>query len=188
MGMENGHFEHFRLMSQKWPDVTEMLAKVTWSEIAVGWGRQYQCTVPCANGWLHRQLDDKASRCCRWWVVLPREDEVTLRYGYLYWKFSLGLNGGVYLLTKCQIPPFNANANLKDYPANTKYLYNICTMLDQRRRRWADVVQMLYRCFVFAGILDNLFRAATTETLLITDEFGVKRHHITSNSIFNNIF
>ena len=25
-------------------------------------------------------------------------------------------------------------------------------MLDQRRRRWADVVQMLYKCFVFTGI------------------------------------
>ena len=37
-------------------------------------------------------------------------------------------------------------------PANTKHLYNICTMLDQRRRRWADVVQMLYKCFVFAGL------------------------------------
>ena len=23
------------------------------------------------------------------------------------------------------------------------HFYNICTMLDQRRRRWADVVQML---------------------------------------------
>ena len=33
-------------------------------------------------------------------------------------------------------------------PANTKHLYNICTM---RRRRWAGVVQMLYKCFVFAG-------------------------------------
>ena len=37
-------------------------------------------------------------------------------------------------------------------PANTKHLYNICTMLAQRRRRWADVVQMLYKCFVFAGM------------------------------------
>ena len=37
------------------------------------------------------------------------------------------------------------------YPANTKHSYDICTMLDQRRRRWADVVQMLYKCFVFAG-------------------------------------
>ena len=31
-----------------------------------------------------------------------------------------------------------------------KHLYNICTMLDQLRRRWADVVQMLCKCFVFA--------------------------------------
>ena len=36
-------------------------------------------------------------------------------------------------------------------PVNTKHLYNICTMLNQRRRRWADVVQMLYKCFEFAG-------------------------------------
>ena len=32
--------------------------------------------------------------------------------------------------------------------ANTKHLYNIYTMLDQRRRRWADVVYMLYKCFL----------------------------------------
>ena len=35
---------------------------------------------------------------------------------------------------------------------STKQLYNLCTMLDQRRRRWADVVQMLYKCYVFAGM------------------------------------
>ena len=35
--------------------------------------------------------------------------------------------------------------------ANTKHLYTICTMLDQLRRRWADVVQMLYNFFVFSG-------------------------------------
>ena len=34
---------------------------------------------------------------------------------------------------------------------NTKHLYNICTMLDQRWRRWANVVQMLYKCYVLAG-------------------------------------
>ena len=39
----------------------------------------------------------------------------------------------------------------KMYPVNTKQLYNICTILDQRRRHWVDVVQMLYNCFVFAG-------------------------------------
>ena len=37
-----------------------------------------------------------------------------------------------------------------NHPADTKHLCSICTMLDQRRRRWADVVQMLYKCFVFA--------------------------------------
>ena len=41
-------------------------------------------------------------------------------------------------------------------PVNTKHLYNICTMLDQRRRRWADVVQMLYKYFVFVGNRQNL--------------------------------
>ena len=40
-------------------------------------------------------------------------------------------------------------------PVNTKHLYDICTMLDQRRRRWDDVVQMLYKCFVFAGSLSH---------------------------------
>ena len=37
-------------------------------------------------------------------------------------------------------------------PVNTKHLHNICAMSDQRRRRWADAVQMLYKCFVFAGL------------------------------------
>ena len=43
------------------------------------------------------------------------------------------------------------------FPANTKHLYNICTMLDQRRRRWADVVEMLYKYFVFAGLWAFIF-------------------------------
>ena len=34
----------------------------------------------------------------------------------------------------------------RDVPVNIKHLYNICTVLGQRRRRWADVVQMLYKC------------------------------------------
>ena len=39
-------------------------------------------------------------------------------------------------------------------PVKTKHWYSICTMLDQRRRRWADVVQMLYKRLVFARILN----------------------------------
>ena len=38
------------------------------------------------------------------------------------------------------------------YPVNGKHLYNICTLLDQRRRRWADVVQMLYKCFCVCSV------------------------------------
>ena len=41
------------------------------------------------------------------------------------------------------------------FQANTEHLYNICTMLAQRRRRWANVVQMLYKCFAFAGIVSR---------------------------------
>ena len=38
-----------------------------------------------------------------------------------------------------------------DIPVNSKHVYNICAILN-RRRRWADVVQMLCKCFVFAGM------------------------------------
>ena len=37
-------------------------------------------------------------------------------------------------------------------PANTKHFYNICTASSQRLRRWSDIVQMLYKYFVFAGM------------------------------------
>ena len=36
------------------------------------------------------------------------------------------------------------------FPVTTKHLYIICTMLDER---WADVVQMLYKYFVFVSYL-----------------------------------
>ena len=42
----------------------------------------------------------------------------------------------------------------RPYPVNTIHLYNICTMLDQRQRRWADVVQMLFKSFVFAEVVE----------------------------------
>ena len=61
--------------------------------------------------------------------------------------------------------PISGNYNNDTYwgviPVNTKHLYNICTMLDQRRGRWADVVQMLYKCFVFTGIVSDNIHADT---------------------------
>ena len=54
-------------------------------------------------------------------------------------------------------------------PANTKHLNNICTMLDRRRIRCADVVQMLCKCFVFAGIVITVIISHISERL---DTFG----------------
>ena len=36
-------------------------------------------------------------------------------------------------------------------PVNKNHLYNICTTSAQRLRRWSNIVQMLYKCFVFVG-------------------------------------
>ena len=38
-----------------------------------------------------------------------------------------------------------------DTSANTKHLYKMCTTWVQRLRRWSNIVQMLYSCFVFTG-------------------------------------
>ena len=35
---------------------------------------------------------------------------------------------------------------------NTTHLYTICTMSAQHLRRWSNIIQMLYRCFVFTGM------------------------------------
>ena len=50
-------------------------------------------------------------------------------------------------------------------PANTKHLYNICTMSAQRFRRWSNIVQMSCKCFVFAGILLELPRGLTSASI-----------------------
>ena len=39
----------------------------------------------------------------------------------------------------------------RNYPANSKHVYNIYTMLVQRLWRWSNIVQILYTCFEFAG-------------------------------------
>ena len=41
-------------------------------------------------------------------------------------------------------------------PVNTKYLYNICTLLNQ-------LVQMLCKCFVFAGKMIESFKSSYLE-------------------------
>ena len=53
----------------------------------------------------------------------------------------------------------NTSCRPATIPANTKYLYSVYTMLSQRRRRWTDVVSMLYKCFVFAGMTHTLIQS-----------------------------
>ena len=40
---------------------------------------------------------------------------------------------------------------------NSRYICNICTVLDQRRIRWTDVVQYYTNVSVFDGMADNLW-------------------------------
>ena len=54
-------------------------------------------------------------------------------------------------------------------PSKHKTLYNICTMLYECRRHWADIVQRLYKCFVFAGLL-GIFQLSLKKSTVIKDE------------------
>ena len=45
---------------------------------------------------------------------------------------------------------------LSTITANTKHLYNICTTSARRLRGWSNIVQMLYKCFVFTGIISEM--------------------------------
>ena len=56
---------------------------------------------------------------------------------------------------------------ISTHPANTKPLYNIT--LDERRRRWADVVLLLYKYFVFSEQLPD-----TSLKLLEDDDYSQK--------------
>ena len=73
-------------------------------------------------------------------------------YIYIIMKYvALILLNYEYIIYRSHLPRHLCPSSSSYSPANTKHVYNIYTMLDQRRRRWLDVVQMLYKCFVFAG-------------------------------------
>ena len=60
---------------------------------------------------------------------------------------------------------------------NTKHLHSICTMLDQRRGRWADVVKMFCKCFVLAAgllVLMGLYSLNQFNTLFNCLKTGKK--------------
>ena len=65
-------------------------------------------------------------------------------------------------------------------PVNTKHLNNICTMLDQRLRRWSNIVQMLYKCFVCW--VPNL---STVLTSVIRLPYHISKHKTLNQCWFN---
>ena len=73
-------------------------------------------------------------------VLIKTQNVNCSRHQFAKDLLSFIIVGTVYFLVRC-------------ISQQTKHLYNICTMLAQRLRRWADIVQMLYKCFVFAWIL-----------------------------------
>ena len=51
------------------------------------------------------------------------------------------------------ILPAHLNVKYSLHPAHMTHLSNVWPMLDQRRRRWANIDQTLDRCVVVAGQL-----------------------------------
>ena len=64
------------------------------------------------------------------------------------------------------------------HPSEHKHLYNICTTSAQRLRRWSNIVQMLYKCFVFTGIEVN-FQNNNSKS----NDFKTWRIHLTFHDI-----
>ena len=48
---------------------------------------------------------------------------------------------------------FVSRGRIPYFQAKAKHLHTICTTSAQRLRRWSNIVQMLYKCFVFAGLV-----------------------------------
>ena len=69
-------------------------------------------------------------------------------------------------------------------------------MLDQRRRRWAGVVQMLYKCFVFAGIapyfpVDVIWRNASRDSnylLHLINDTGIMSTSMTVIDTYSAVY
>ena len=87
------------------------------------------------------------------------------------WSHShspFGLRTLGFLLSPYDVKPYNFLLKIsspKINPANTKHLYTICTTSAQRLRRWSNIVQMLYKCFVFAGKMIYMWVSDVTCTI-----------------------
>ena len=71
-------------------------------------------------------------------------------YRYIY---NADIKNEIVILTRNYSAWSYVLSRRNENPANTKHLYNICTTLVQRLRRWSNIVHMLYKCFVVTGIV-----------------------------------
>ena len=78
-------------------------------------------------------------------VIYPTAVPRYVKFEKLELLYHIRLHGGYHCLSSV----------ISADPANTKHLYNICTTSAQRLRRWSNIVQMLYKCFVFSGVMVN---------------------------------
>ena len=61
-----------------------------------------------------------------------------------------------------------ALSTISTNPAKTTHLYNIFTTSAQRLRRWSNIVQMLYKCFVLTGITLREFQQILIHSNLLS--------------------
>ena len=61
----------------------------------------------------------------------------------------------------------NISFMISDFKNTEPMLYNIWTTLAQRLLRWSNIVQMLYKCFVFTGIFQIVDNTASQFPVLL---------------------
>ena len=104
------------------------------------WGLNKQLILPCLThieGWLQASIISYIFTQCLLAIHLWKKRKhchINRRSGYVLWK----------------VVKVNSWGSMT-YPAKTKKLYNIYTMLDQNQRRWFIVVWILWKSFVFTG-------------------------------------
>ena len=83
--------------------------------------------------------------------ILVKLDCIVTVITYMCLRFNHERN---VLNTICYLIFYNTNKfTINNFSANTKHLYTICTTSAQLLRRWSNIVQMLYKCFVFTGLV-----------------------------------
>ena len=84
-----------------------------------------------------------------------KNSESAKKYLSVSWTYQQAIQENCIYIFGCICKIFVIPRNyfiflLTAIPANTKHLYNTCTSSAQQLRRWSNIVQLLYKCFVFA--------------------------------------